>query len=311
MRRRITLAVVFSSLVALLTLFFIPKETSTPKLGGMVETRGSQGPAGPPGRQGDAGLQGDAGPPGPPGDQAALLQYGGTPAGTVFTSVASLQSYMSSLNQQVPITVDVDTSFGDITDVFSMVFPAHSRVRGLLNESNGAQPRIPAGWCPPGLDSVEGVLLDKLTGRTMFSTDAVRGFRFVDTTIWGEGGGVFTVATASLVVDLENTSFTTFGGAVVMLTAPGIPVTVNLTRGSVLGTGFFALSGGAVASQITLNADPSSDVSAAPGGAVVNFTHTAPRVLYAPASVPNWNGSAPADVADALDRLAAKVGPVP
>jgi hypothetical protein len=67
-----------------------------------------------------------------------------------------------------------------------------------------------------------------------------------------------------------------------------------------------AITGGNVAFDASSNCNiPASSA------VTLLFEDDSQFVIYSPAVVANWSGTAPASVADALDRIAAKIGPIP
>ena len=68
--------------------------------------------------------------------------------------------------------------------------------------------------------------------------------------------------------------------------------------------------GGAGATTFLTFADAGTVIGGSLGGSPVGLRDLAPGIAYTPASNANWNNAPPATVAAALNRIAAKIGPI-
>jgi hypothetical protein len=118
-------------------------------------------------------------------------------------------------------------------------------------------------------------------------------------------------------IDLYETSaFRANAGAIVLnMTIAASILLMSVFDGGSLGVSTLA-GVAAVATQlaITSPAASASQIQAGlPGGVftAVNRLSVSPQIAYTPAVLADWNGVAPTDLANALDRIAAKITPIP
>jgi len=100
----------------------------------------------------------------------------------------------------------------------------------------------------------------------------------------------------------------------------GVALSVDATAGQAatvlasgnLGTGAVGLTlSGALSAFTGSVTDIPSSVTRAAGAPPPVLKSAASGLAYTPAVLANWSGTTPASVADALDRIAAKIGPIP
>lgn len=148
---------------------------------------------------------------------------------------------------------------------------------------------------------------------------------YIETTLQFNGGSLVTVPgcvglwkTQTLRLNLTNGAFfdgtnTAVGSSIVEVTSVG-PNTSNLWVETLSKLGAKSVIS-AVASPLILNRDASAIIdpmSVLPGVVVTDLRmDKSPGVEYTPVAPINWVGPPPTNVADAIDRIAAKVAPIP
>lgn len=243
----------------------------------------------------------------------------GTPGGNVFTTSTALVAAMKALPNGTFIIVTVDTSLG------AAIFTA---------AAYGTIP--PARWVPGGAAAVLVTWADGATYDCLFAE--LRGVFWVaqgGTSPWQPGAGARFLSCsedggldsqgAAPFLDAPNGSgpalvecsgFASlggiFGGPTVHVQAGG-RATVMLDGQATAAAGTLQPSVGAAQAslQFTDGCNPVDFPAAIPAGWSFAPVSAAFRQLYTAAVVANWSNVNPKSTADALDRIAAHVGPIP
>lgn len=122
----------------------------------------------------------------------------------------------------------------------------------------------------------------------------------------GQGG------TVALTSSSIACSFTAFGGGTVgnlsITTVSGLPPTSTLIDCPILGS--LTLSGAGSQLSATVSSLPLKNQITNVGGTIILLSD-AYSLAYVPTNLVDWNGVGPSTVQAALDRIAAKIGPIP
>lgn len=125
------------------------------------------------------------------------------------------------------------------------------------------------------------------------------------------------------VLNASISQFSLFGGGAIPMVEMGQNSTINtlLTAAGIIGDKSAVLAGGAIAASVTAGLDSTCVVAGANGafgnafGPGITFnTYLNGNAFfgpYSPTVLANWSGSSPGDIGTALDRIAAKIGPIP
>jgi hypothetical protein len=236
-------------------------------------------------------------------EYAFVYRPGGVPGGTVYTTAASLKAAM--LLVQGPKIVQVDDS---------IVSPA---------------------VLPAGTYAFDAVTFVGATLSTALHLDD--GVHFTGSSITFEGIQVDSAATTPI-VSTPGLYFLYLVNETNLVMSDGAPFTDGASGGTYIwsifnsgvGDGTHAVGGSTVGSTIAnivfstiaahafagagtlLSFDSSSTVTAPQGaGVVITPESNSAEVTYTAAVVANWSGTNPTSVKNALDRIAAKITPIP
>ena len=105
----------------------------------------------------------------------------------------------------------------------------------------------------------------------------------------GFGGGTVGNLTLTRVADIAPVATLIDCPVLGLVTAAGTGVSISATNSSLPVAGNISISGGSVLNRLT----------------------DAFSLGYTPSSITDWNGNSPTNVAEALNRIAAKIGPIP
>jgi hypothetical protein len=282
-----------------------------------------------PARTGNYGPLVPPAPPPPPATAPSFIVYAPgvtSPTPPVFADWAQIETVVNALEGAARVVVD-QTGLPGFAHVPST---ANLDGRGRLELvgggpngeaeiviDDGGQIRNVREWrtlVVRASPTVRSSIVYDLGGLIVDATDAT--FLFQDATatlpvIQGNVPGSYLSFLFALSSELRNSHNP---GKAVFDTGPN--ATIFLTIGSLFFPSPFddTISGPASTAlgiQLDSTLPPSFPLPAFLGPLTFTQIAAAPGVAYTPASVPNWNGTAPATVQEALDRIAAKIGPIP
>ncbi len=263
------------------------------------------------------------------GAQASIIfQPGGVAGGNIFTSDATVAAAITAANGAV--TVFLDDSFAPCVLTTLWNFQGRGSICG--GESGGAL-QVQTLTVNDG-GQIQDVF-DIIACRIICKSQTIGSFGFT-----GPNNGINFYDGAWVQLDASCTlaPFEVPAGPGLFVrfdniwqwdnsAAPGVPFFV-MPDGTNMNLQFFRapipggmllffpanLFSGSAATAVTINADASGwPMQAWSAATVVSEFQVddARGVRYVPTSIPNWSGTNPSSVADALDRIAAHVGPIP
>lgn len=233
----------------------------------------------------------------------------------IFTDFAALCGFLqaaSALVEKWTIQIDASVVGGTVT-LPAGTYPLPNSVEfvGIFNPSFGYPTLVlqDAVFSPPpnelavtnftafGANSLAAPVITVNGGAFQIFASKVAGL--------GSSGGtqpLVSIGNGTAMTGTLANETTLVGKAIV--TAAGTALALILNESSIP-AGTITAAG---ALQIT--ADSTSTVDASYAASTTDSANSA-VVSYTPAVVANWNGTAPTSVANALDRIAAKIGPIP
>jgi hypothetical protein len=242
-------------------------------------------------------------------EYAFVFRPGGVAGGTVYTTEASVKAAMALVAG--PKLLQVDSSLApaifalpawaatgvtvmgtDFNTTLQFQGPASIDADDLTLQSITVEAHGPAPvWIPPSgaaILKLDDSFLQSVAGAAPFLRQTAAG------------------GTAQIIFD----NLSQLGDGVHAAVTVDLGATISFTLANSSTTVANALTGAGTA-IVGLNSDSTIQLPQGVGTLTIIQNSIAANVAYAPAVLANWSGVAPTSVANALDRIAAKITPIP